>query len=156
MHGFRISVVQILVWVALVLTRAPQTLGVWAAPDAVRAAGVLTGVAGLALIIIAQVQMGASWRIGIDPDVPTALVTGGLFRHVRNPIFTGLLLWTGALVLLTPSAWTLMGWGFLAFNLAIQVRLEEAHLQRVHGDTYRHYAATAGRFVPGLGRLTAS
>jgi hypothetical protein len=34
--------------------------------------------AGLALVVAAQAQMGASWRIGID-DRPTALRTGGVF-----------------------------------------------------------------------------
>lgn len=154
-HGFRISVAQLLVWVGLVLVRGPGALGVWNLPVAVAVAAVLAGAAGLVLIVVAQLQMGASWRIGIDPDVPTPLVTRGLFAHVRNPIFTGLLLWSGALVLLTPSAWTVMGWVFLAFNLALQVRLEEAHLLRMHGDAYRRYAAAAGRFVPRLGRLDA-
>ena len=42
------------------------------------------------LTVLAQLQMGASWRVGID-DRPTELVTGGLFRVVRNPIFTALL-----------------------------------------------------------------
>ena len=39
----------------------------------------------------------------------------------------------------------------------IQVRLvEEPYLLRVHGETYRRYAARTGRFVPGIGRLRSA
>ena len=44
--------------------------------------------AGVLVIAIAQRQMGESFRIGID-DAKTALVSRGLFRHVRNPIYSG-------------------------------------------------------------------
>jgi len=37
--------------------------------------------------------------------------------------------------------------------IAIQVRLEEATLLRVHGLGYRAYASRVGRFVPFIGRL---
>ncbi len=35
--------------------------------------------------------MGASWRIGVNPDERTKLVTGGVFAHVRKPISTAIL-----------------------------------------------------------------
>jgi protein-S-isoprenylcysteine O-methyltransferase Ste14 len=36
----------------------------------------------------------------------------------------------------------------------LQVRLiEEPYLLATHGGTYQRYAATTGRFVPGIGRL---
>ena len=56
--------------------------------------------------------------------------------------------------LITPSAWTIMGLAFLVFVLALQVRLEEEHLLRLHGDDHRRYAAATGRFVPWAGRLS--
>jgi protein-S-isoprenylcysteine O-methyltransferase Ste14 len=43
----------------------------------------------------------------------------------------------------------------LSCRCRFQVRgAEEPYLLRVHGDAYRCYAARAGRFVPGIGRLT--
>ena len=54
---------------------------------------------GLALLfislvwtVIAQGHMKNSWRIGIDTDTKTELVTNGLFSISRNPIFFGMIL----------------------------------------------------------------
>ena len=42
----------------------------------------------------------------------------------------------------------------LVVGLELHVRrVEEPYLLRTHGDAYRTYAASAGRFVPGIGRL---
>jgi protein-S-isoprenylcysteine O-methyltransferase Ste14 len=55
-----------------------------------------------------------------------------------------------------PNVVALAGLVALLIALEIQVRLvEERHLLRAHGDSYRQYAARVGRFVPGLGRLDA-
>jgi protein-S-isoprenylcysteine O-methyltransferase Ste14 len=106
------------------------------------------------LIVVAQAQMGASWRIGID-RAPTGLVTAGLFRHIRHPIYSGLFALLVALVLLTPSPWTIMGAAWLGSLIAIQARLEERHLEAVHGSAFRVWAARTGRFLPAIGRLAA-
>jgi len=41
------------------------------------------------------------------------------------------------------------------FVVAVQARLEEEHLEALHGSAYRDYAARVGRFVPGVGRLVS-
>lgn len=98
------------------------------------------------LVVVAQVQMGASWRIGVPKEGPADLVTRGLFSISRNPIFVGLLgamlavfLWSphvlsGALL---AAIWTLT---------LVQVRIEEEALREKHGDAYEHYAAHVGRW----------
>ena len=41
-------------------------------------------------------------------------------------------------------------------GVEVQVRsVEEPYLITAHGDHYRRWAATAGRFVPGVGREPA-
>jgi protein-S-isoprenylcysteine O-methyltransferase Ste14 len=72
---------------------------------------------------------------------------------VRNPIFTTMTLATLGLLLLVPNAASILSLAALVVALEIQVRLvEEPYLTRTHGDPYRRYAATTGRFLPGIGR----
>ncbi|MBK7524567.1 MAG: DUF1295 domain-containing protein [Saprospiraceae bacterium] len=56
----------------------------------------ITGLAlihiALVWISIAQYQMSNSWRIGIDEENKTKLVTEGIFSISRNPIFLGMII----------------------------------------------------------------
>ncbi len=117
-------------------------------------AGVALAVAGIATTFAAQVAMGTSWRIGVDPGERTALVTTGPFALVRNPIFAAMLPTALGLTLMVPSWIALVGLVGLVLALELQVRaVEEPYLLAVHGDAYATYAARVGRFVPGVGRL---
>jgi protein-S-isoprenylcysteine O-methyltransferase Ste14 len=107
------------------------------------------------LTVLAQLQMGASWRIGID-DRPTELVTEGVFAYVRNPIFGGLLLFLAGYACVTPAWWSTGLWLFTAVSIRVQVAFEEKHLLRLHQEAYRGYAARAGRFVPLVGRMRSA
>lgn len=43
---------------------------------------------GIVATFLAQLQMGTSWRVGVDTSETTNLVTTGSFNLVRHPIFT--------------------------------------------------------------------
>jgi protein-S-isoprenylcysteine O-methyltransferase Ste14 len=116
------------------------------------AAGIALGVCGVALTLVAQLAMGNSWRIGVDPAAHTDLVTGGVFGSVRNPIFTAMLIATAGLVLLVPNLVSTAAFVMLVAALEVQVRLvEEPYLRATHGSAYDSYLATVGRFVPRVG-----
>ena len=110
--------------------------------------------AGLAATFAAQISMGDSWRIGVDPAERTALVTRGAFRLVRNPIFSAMLPTSLGLALMVPSVVSFAGLLALFAALELQVRVvEEPYLRRAHGRDYAAYAARVGRFLPGVGRV---
>jgi protein-S-isoprenylcysteine O-methyltransferase Ste14 len=118
------------------------------------AAGIVLAVAGICLVFGAQLAMGDSWRVGVDPKERTDLVTDGPFGHVRNPIYSAMIPTVLGLVLMVPSALAIAGLAILFAGLEMQVRLvEEPYLVRTHGDEYTAYAARVGRFVPKLGLL---
>jgi protein-S-isoprenylcysteine O-methyltransferase Ste14/predicted nicotinamide N-methyase len=115
--------------------------------------GLALGLGGIALTLWAQLGMGDSWRIGVDPGERTALVTRGPFRIVRNPIFSAMLLAVAGLALLTPNPVALVAAVALLVAVEIQVRgVEEPYLERTHGAAYVRYVGAVGRFVPGVGR----
>lgn len=115
-----------------------------------------TGVAlsGFGVLFLAQTSMGTSWRIGVDPGERTDLVQDGLFRLVRNPIFSAMTAAMAGLTLLVPVWPQLLALACLVAGVQIQVRLiEEPYLLDVHHTTYRRYASRTGRFMPLVGRL---
>ncbi|MBX3184616.1 MAG: isoprenylcysteine carboxylmethyltransferase family protein [Polyangiaceae bacterium] len=121
-----------------------------------RGFGVALAGLGIVFTLVAQLQMGTSWRIGVDPSERTALVTGGVFALVRNPIYSAMLLTSVGLALAVPTTLALALPPVLLLALEIQVRVvEEPYLREVHGEPYRAWAARTGRFVPGVGRLTS-
>jgi len=121
---------------------------------AAHVAGAILAVAGIAATLYAQMAMGESWRIGVDPEERTQLVTSGPFGLVRNPIFSAMLPTALGLTLLVPSWVAIAGLAGLVVALEVQVRVvEEPYLLRAHGEAYAAYARRVGRFVPGLGRL---
>ena len=118
--------------------------------------GVGVSVAGIALVLRAQADMGASWRIGVDPAERTELVTGGLFRWSRNPIFLGMLVFWAGIALLVPNAVAILAVVLATAAIEVQVRVvEEPYLVKTHGAEYERYAAATGRLVPGVGKLAS-
>lgn len=97
--------------------------------------------------IVAQNHMKDSWRIGIDEENQTRLITTGLFSVSRNPIFLGMIVSLGGLFLSTPNALTLV---FLIVGyilIQIQIRLEEEFLIRQHGEEYILYQQKTNRLI---------
>lgn len=108
-------------------------------------ASTLLGVS-LLLLLIAQAQMGNSWRIGIDQAHSTTLVRHGLFRYSRNPIFLSMRVTLLGLCLLLPSVLTVVLLVAGEILMQVQVRLEEAHLSNLHGDAYDAYCRDVRRW----------
>lgn len=151
---FLALVLGLLLLVARFALHGPASIGVWSEPGGLVLSGLLLCAAGVLVIAVAQRQMGASFRIGID-DAKTDLVSGGLFGWVRNPIYSGLLLMLLGVTLAMPCTASVLLGSAAAAAIAIHTRLEERHLLALHGDAYRAYAAGVGRFLPGVGRLRA-
>ena len=115
--------------------------------------GIVLAAAGGSAVFLAQLGMGASWRIGVSDDQDTDLVTTGWFSLVRNPIYSAMIVgWTG-FALIVPTWLSIAAVAVIAIGLEIQVRfVEEPYLLRTHGEQYRAYASRVARFLPGLGR----
>ncbi len=101
----------------------------------------------LGWVLIAQVHMQKSWRIGIDENVKTELIQTGLFKISRNPIFLGMRIMLLGLFLVLPNAATLVTLFSGELLIQIQVRLEEEFLTRIHGEAYRAYRKQVRRWI---------
>ena len=98
-------------------------------------------------VVIAQFQMGKSWRVGIDTHVKTELVIHGLFRFSRNPIFLGMTVQLLGLFLVQPDAITLAILLAAYILISVQIRGEEGHLRELHPDAYPAYCGKVRRWL---------
>ncbi len=124
-----------------------------AAPGVRHVFGAVLLFGGLLLQAAAMLHLGASWRIGIDESARPGLVTGGLYRFTRNPIYFALIVALAGYTLLLPtllSALVLVG---ACVAIRQQILEEESYLVRAYGEQYRNYARRVGRLLPGVGKL---
>ena len=115
--------------------------------SSIKIVGIVLLVVSLAWTIIAQYHMKNSWRIGIDTETKTDLITNGLFNISRNPIFFGMTISMIGLFLVTPDAFTIL---FLILGyvlIQIQIRLEEEFLTKQHDETYLLYKKSVRRLI---------
>ena len=113
--------------------------------------GAFFAIIGATLVIVAQVQMGRAWRVGVRAGDAPQFIRHGLFRFSRNPIFLGMAL-IGLGVSVTAGIW--WSWAALAVFVvacSVQVTIEEAHLEASFGEDYCAYRSQVSRWV-GLGR----
>lgn len=111
-------------------------------------AGFIIGLTGLSVCLYAQMKMGASWRVGIDEQAKTSLVTTGLYAVIRNPTYMGLFLMNLGIWLIWPTwAIFLLNLLFIIF-LEVQVRCEEDFLTGVHSEEYLSYKRRTKRYIP--------
>ena len=123
----------------------------------VRALALALSIGGACATLACQLAMGASWRVGQDEAERTALVVAGPYRVVRNPIYSCVFLACAPIAVLVPNALVIESIAGLAVGVVALVRfVEEPFLLRVHGEAYRVYARSVGRFVPWLGRFPAA
>lgn len=103
----------------------------------------------LSLIIVwlAQSNMRESWRIGIDEENKTELVTSGFFAISRNPIFLGIMVANIGLFLVLPNAFTLLIIALSTVSINTQIRLEEEFLLKEFGEKYNKYKARVNRWI---------
>ena len=119
----------------------------WLEYSYVKLAGLFLLIASLIWIAIAQMQMGESWRIGIDEKNATTLVEKGLFLVSRNPVFLGMRLALLGFFLVIPNSATLLIAFVNDILMQVQVRLEEVHLYQTHGDMYKRYCQRIRRWL---------
>jgi protein-S-isoprenylcysteine O-methyltransferase Ste14 len=111
-------------------------------------AGAVFIAAGAALLLGAA---GLFKKAGtpIPPNQPTtAIVTAGLYRYTRNPMYLGMTAIMLGLSLATDSVWflvTLLGALIAVTKLAIE--REEAYLERKFGADYLSYKARVRRWL---------
>lgn len=122
-------------------------LGVTPVPRENIAIGVLVIACALAIVLLAvreMMQVRTTFRAG---KPATALVTSGVFRRSRNPIYLSFVLFLLGLGIATANPWMILLAPLLGFYLYFRViAREEIYLQQRFGDDYIAYKRKVRRW----------
>jgi protein-S-isoprenylcysteine O-methyltransferase Ste14 len=108
-------------------------------------------VVGLWLLHRSHVDLGRNWSNTLELREGHELVTGGIFRQIRHPMYSALLLYSLGQVLVVPN-WVAGPPFLIAFALLVALRIapEERMMLDKFGDDYEAYMARTKRLIPGV------
>lgn len=113
--------------------------------------GVMLCSSGILFASYSQFAMGKNWRIGVDPEEETDLVTTGIFSKIRNPIYTSSVAHGLGIIILAPNAVVLATGLIGLYAIHCYVRhIEEPYLTKIHGEKYLRYKQNTGSYLPRL------
>lgn len=115
------------------------------------AAGLLVFGAALALFHATHKALGRNWSVTLAVRQDHALITGGVYRFVRHPMYSAFWLWAIAQAL-TLQNWVAGPAGLIGFGTLYLLRVgrEEALMRSTFGAAWDAYAARTPRVVPFL------
>lgn len=141
----------VLPWVGLTRTQGMFSVPGFAregvAYPTLRWVAALAGMACFVMTLQCWRTMGRHWRMDIS-DRNTTLLTDGPFARVRHPIYAYQIALMVATMIVLPDVPMLLVGLVHACAMNLKARNEEAHLARMHGETYRRYVERTGRFLP--------
>ena len=128
---------------------ARVTPGLETAADT-RAIAACIGLVGLAFDVAGIVSFRLA-RTTVNPLTPqkaSALVTTGIYRITRNPMYVGMLCLLVAWAIFLRSGWALLGpLAFVLYMNRFQIEPEERALQALFGDTFVAYKRKVRRWL---------
>lgn len=114
------------------------------------AAVTVVAVAGalLAILGVHEFRRARTTVNPLTPDNASRVVSSGVFRFSRNPMYLGMSLLLLALALYQSQALSFV-WvaGYVAYLDRFQIRPEERALEAHFGDEYRAYVAAVRRWI---------
>ena len=114
-------------------------------------AGILCLAVGLWLFHRSHADLGTNWSITLEVREGHRLVTHGIYRHVRHPMYLALLLSSLGQTLVIPN-WVAGPSYLVTFGVLFVLRVgpEERLMREEFGKDYESYMARTRRLVPGL------
>jgi protein-S-isoprenylcysteine O-methyltransferase Ste14 len=114
-------------------------------------AGVMCFVIGLWLFHRSHADLGTNWSITLEVREQHRLITQGVYRRIRHPMYSALVLYSVGQALVIPN-WVAGPSNLIAFAalFALRVCAEERMMVEQFGDEYAAYTARTKRLVPGV------
>ena len=122
-------------------------LDAWQLNSLLAALLVIVGI-GIAVLAIKQFRQAQTTVNPLRPDSASRLVTSGIFKRSRNPMYLGMVLVVLSSVVFYGSAWGLLAVAaFIAFISRFQIVPEERAMKALFGDQFDSYKLHTRRWV---------
>ena len=116
------------------------------------------GFVGIALFVMAiwllhrsHTDLGKGWSPTVEPEAEQRLVTEGVYKRIRHPMYAAHVLWGLAQALLLPNLVAgPVALVLIVAVLSLRIPREEQAMLSQFGEAYRRYMSTTGRIVPKL------
>jgi protein-S-isoprenylcysteine O-methyltransferase Ste14 len=102
---------------------------------------------GLIIFLMALMSFGKSWRIGIDESNSNELITTGMFKYSRNPIFLFMDLYFLGIMLIYPNMVFIVVAICMITGIHLQILREETFLLNKFGEEYIQYKKQTRRYL---------
>ena len=111
--------------------------------------GVFLLVCALLLFARAHMDLKSNWSPSLEILADHSLVSNGIYRYIRHPMYASQWVWTIAQILLLQN-WLAGPVGLLVFIpfYMLRVRAEEKMMLAASGDEYQEYMKKTGRIMP--------
>jgi protein-S-isoprenylcysteine O-methyltransferase Ste14 len=117
----------------------------------VRYLGLALGVAGVLITALALLQLNKSLSPFPSPKSEATLIQSGLYRYVRHPIYSGIILMTVGYSIYANSGYKLIIALLLWVLFYLKSTYEEKRLLQTYSG-YKDYQGRTGRFWPRFWR----
>ena len=108
--------------------------------------GILLCYIGLLIFLLALISFGKAWRIGIDEMNSNELITGGIFKYTRNPIFLFMDMYFLGMALIYPNIVLIVMAICMTVGIHFQILREEKFLKNKFNEKYIDYKKKTRRY----------
>ncbi len=140
----------LIIWLILLMVTSFQNLQrpLYTMQSPMNVVGALIFIIGLVITVNAQMTLKRNYSSMLRIREGHQLITHGIYKYVRHPVYTGTLLRTFAIPIYTTS---LLGFLFALVGIPLfiyRIGVEEKMLIEEYGDEYLKYMKATSKLIP--------
>lgn len=113
--------------------------------------GIVLFVDAIIILYLSHAHLGSNWSPILGIKEKHTLITTGIYKYIRHPMYAAHLLWAVAQIMILHN-W-IAGFSFIIVmvpHYLLRVEKEESMMIEQFGDEYQEYMKSAGRILPKL------